>query len=99
MVAARGNENEEKSCKDTELTKSKSSQIFTSAGFELASDNSQFTKNFVSCLNNNVEECLPINKIVKKVSYAVSQSGNQAPKFGKIKDLEDNGGTFFFIKK
>ena len=29
----------------------------------------------------------------------VSQAGNQAPKFGKIKDLVDEGGTYFFIKK
>ncbi len=42
---------------------------------------------------------IPIDKIAKKVTSAVVQSGNQAPKFGKIKDLEDEGGTFFFIKK
>ena len=85
--------------RDWELTKAKSSQVFTSAGFELASDNSQFTKTFVSCLNNNPDPCIPIDKIVKKVTSAVVGAGNQAPKFGKIKDLEDEGGTYFFIKK
>jgi hypothetical protein len=53
----------------------------------------------VSCLNNNTDACLPIEKIVKKVSAAVVAAGNQSPKFGKIKDLEDEGGTYFFIKK
>jgi tetratricopeptide (TPR) repeat protein len=98
LMAMRGGD-DDKRCENFELTKAKSSQVFTSAGYELASDNSQFTKTFVNCLNNNVDPCLPIEKIVKKVSTAVSQAGNQAPKFGKIKDLEDEGGTYFFIKK
>ncbi|PBQ31757.1 hypothetical protein CNR22_08230 [Sphingobacteriaceae bacterium] len=98
LMAMRGGD-EEKRCDNFELTKAKSSQVFTSAGYELASDNSQFTKTFVNCLNNNVDPCLPIEKIVKKVTVSVSQAGNQAPKFGKIKDLEDEGGTYFFIKK
>jgi tetratricopeptide (TPR) repeat protein len=98
LMAMRGGD-DDKRCDNFELTKAKSSQVFTSAGYELASDNSQFTKTFVSTLNNNVEVCLPIEKIVKKVSAAVSQAGNQAPKFGKIKDLVDEGGTYFFIKK
>lgn len=98
LMAMRGGDDEKK-CDNWELTKAKSSQVFTSAGYELASDNSQFTKTFVSCLNNNVDPCIPIEKIVKKVSASVSQAGNQAPKFGKIKDLEDEGGTYFFMKK
>lgn len=98
LMAMRGGD-EEKRCDNFELTKAKSSQVYTSAGYELASDNSQFTKTFVNTLNNNVEPCLPIEKIVKKVNAAVIQAGNQSPKFGKIKDLEDEGGTYFFIKK
>jgi len=98
LMAMRGGE-DEKRCENFELTRAKSSQVFTSAGYELASDNSQFTKTFVSCLNNNVDKCLAIDKIAKKVTVAVSAAGNQAPKFGKIKDLEDEGGTFFFIRK
>jgi len=98
LMAMRGGD-DDKRCDNFELTRAKSSQVFTSAGYELASDNSQFTKTFVNCLNNNVEACLPIEKIVKKVTTAVAGAGNQAPKFGKIKDLEDEGGTYFFIKK
>lgn len=98
LMAMRGGD-DEKRCDNFELTKAKSSQVYTSAGYELASDNSQFTKTFVNTLNNNVEPCLPIEKIVKKVNAAVIQAGNQSPKFGKIKDLEDEGGTYFFIKK
>jgi hypothetical protein len=98
LMAMRGGD-DEKRCDNFELTKAKSSQVFTSAGYELASDNSQFTKTFSATLNNNVEMCLPIEKIVKKVNSAVVAAGNQSPKFGKIKDLADEGGTFFFIRK
>ena len=98
LMAMRGGD-EEKHCDNFELTRAKSAQVYTSAGYELASDNSQFTKTFVSVLNNNLEYCLPIEKIVKKVSVSVTAAGNQTPKFGKIKDLEDEGGTYFFIRK
>lgn len=90
----------EKSCNDWKATKFKSSQVFSSAGYELASDNSQFTKTFASTLSGNPDACIPIETIVSKVKTAVTQSGaKQAPKFGKIAGLEDEDGTFFFIKK
>lgn len=98
LLAMRGGDDNLR-CENNDLIKSKSAQVFTSAGYELASDNSQFTKTFASSLNNNPDACIAAEKIVKKVSAAVIQAGNQAPKFGKIKDLEDEGGTFFFMKK
>ncbi len=98
LLAMRGAD-ENQRCENWELTKSKSSQVITSAGYELASDNSQFTKTFSAALINNPDGCISIDKIAKKVISAVTAAGNQAPKFGKIKDLEDEGGTFFFIKK
>ncbi len=98
LLAMRGGV-EDQRCENSDLIKSKSAQVITSAGYELASDNSQFTKTFSSQLVNNTDACIPIDKIAKKVTAAVVGAGNQAPKFGKIKDLEDEGGTFFFIKK
>lgn len=98
LLAMRGAD-ENQRCENWELTKSKSAQVITSAGYELASDNSQFTKTFSAALVNNPDACISIDKVAKKVISAVTAAGNQAPKFGKIKDLEDEGGTFFFIKK
>ncbi len=98
LLAMRGSE-ENQRCENWELTKSKSAQVITSAGYELASDNSQFTKTFSAALINNPDACISIDKVAKKIISAVTQAGNQAPKFGKIKDLEDAGGTFFFMKK
>lgn len=93
------NATEEKSCGDWEAVKLKSSQVFTSAGYEVAADQSQFTKTFASVLSGNSNACLPIETIVDKVTEAVMQSGNQTPRFGKIKGMEDEGGTFFFVSK
>jgi tetratricopeptide (TPR) repeat protein len=88
-----------KSCNDWKATKFKSSQVFSSAGYELATDNSQFTKTFANTLKSNPNSCIPIETIVIKVKNAVGKGGKQKPKFGKIAGLEDENGTFFFIKK
>lgn len=91
---------ETKSCGDWKATKFKSSQVFSSAGYELATDNSQFTKTFANTLTSNPNACIPIETVVTKVKSAVVKSGaKQKPKFGKIAGLEDENGTFFFIKK
>jgi tetratricopeptide (TPR) repeat protein len=90
----------DRSCNDWQATKFKSSQVFSSAGYELASDNSQFTKTFANTLNSNPNSCIPIETVVSSVKTAVSKGGTkQKPKFGKIAGLEDENGTFFFIKK
>jgi tetratricopeptide (TPR) repeat protein len=89
----------ERDCGDWEATKFKSSQVFSSAGYELAVDNSQFTKTFANTLRNNPNACLPIENVVSKVTVAVAKDGMQKPQFGKIDGLEDEGGTFFFISK
>jgi tetratricopeptide (TPR) repeat protein len=92
-------ENEDRRCSNWEDVRSKSSQVFTSAGYELAIDNSQFTKTFASTLKNNDDSCIPIEEIVKRVKVSVKQNNKQTPKFGIISGLGDENGTFFFIKK
>ena len=89
----------ERRCDDWLDIKSKSSQVLSSAGYELALDNSQFTKTFANMLKNNPDACLPIDVIVKSVKSAVVKNNQQTPKFGTISGLGDENGTFFFIKK
>ena len=89
----------ERVCGDWEATKFRSAQVLSSAGYELAVDNSQFTKTFANMLDHNPNDCIPIEKISNKVVEVVSQTGNQKPSLGKIKGLSDQNGTFFFIKK
>jgi tetratricopeptide (TPR) repeat protein len=86
-------------CSDWNATKFKSSQVFSSAGYELASDNSQFTKTFSNSLVHNPNSCIPIESIVKSVTESVSKNNQQKPQFGKIDGLADENGTFFFIKR
>lgn len=86
-------------CNDWESTRFKSSQVFSSAGYELAVDDSQFTRTFANVLINNPSSCVPIENIVQKVTSAVVNSNQQKPQFGKIAGLEDENGTFFFIPK
>jgi hypothetical protein len=90
---------QERNCDDWEATRFKSSQVFSSAGYELAVDNSQFTRTFANTLANNPDACLPIENVVKKVTLAVEKNDQQKPQFGKIAGLEDENGTFFFIPK
>lgn len=89
----------QRSCDDWQATQFKSSQVFSSAGYELAVDDSQFTRTFATSLQNNPNACIPIEEIVEKVSAAVGSNNQQKPKFGKITGLKDEDGTFFFIAK
>jgi tetratricopeptide (TPR) repeat protein len=89
----------ERACTDWQASRMKSSQVFSSAGYELAKDNSEFTKTFANMLQSNPNACIPIESIVLKVTNAVSQGNKQKPKFGKISGLTDEDGTFFFIAK
>lgn len=88
-----------RSCDDWQATRFKSSQVFSSAGYELAIDNSQFTRTFATSLANNPDACIPIESIVTKVTTAVVKNNQQKPQFGKIAGLEDEDGTFFFMSK
>lgn len=90
---------QERSCDDWTSTKFKSSQVFSSAGYELAVDDSQFTRTFSNVLLNNPGDCIPIENIVMKVTSAVQNTNQQTPQFGKISGLEDEDGTFFFMPK
>ncbi len=86
-------------CDNSLVAGAKSAQVFSSAGYELASDNSRFTATFANTLMNNKNACIPIETIVKSVTAAVETESGQKPKFGKIQGLEDMNGTFFFITK
>jgi hypothetical protein len=89
----------DRDCSNWQATQFKSSQVFSSAGYELAVDDSQFTRTFANALSNNPKACIPIEEIVTAVSTAVGGNNQQKPKFGKITGLKDEDGTFFFIAK
>ncbi len=89
----------ERSCDDWQATRLKSSQVYSSAGYELAQDYSKFTKAIANLLASNPNACIPIESIVLKVNSSLPQDSQQKPKFGKIAGLADEDGTFFFIAR
>jgi len=89
----------DKNCDDKQATHAKSSQVFTSSGYDLSAENSQFTKTFAQSLNHNTNSCMSIEKVVYKVSAAVKKNSKKIPKFGRISGFANDNGTFFFIKK
>jgi tetratricopeptide (TPR) repeat protein len=92
----------EPTCNDKLAAGLKSAQVFSSAGYQLASDNSKFAATFASTLISNINSknaCIPIQTIVKVVTEAVKTEKGQVPKFGTIQGLTDMHGTFFFIAK
>jgi hypothetical protein len=98
-MAMRDDEIQNKACDDWNVTKFKSAQVLTSSNRELSSDNSLFTQAFANTLNNNPNNCVSIEYVAQKVLGIVKQNQKQTPKFGKIKGLDDENGTFFFVKK
>lgn len=91
--------NTNRNCSDWEATKLKSAQVISSATLDLNDDKSIFTKSFAGALKITNDKCLPIEKIYDRVSTAAKQNQKPKPKLGNIQGLQDENGTFFFIKK
>ncbi len=98
-TAMRGGATAPPTCEDPQATGGKSAQVFSSAGYELAVDNSRFTATFANTLMNNKNACIPIESIVKSVTAAVTNTKGQKPQFGNIQGMEVMNGTFFFVAK
>jgi tetratricopeptide (TPR) repeat protein len=88
----------DKHCDNWEFSAAKSSQVLTSTGYELAVQKSVFTEVFSQALESNSNTCIPIDDVFHKINSEVRKS-NQVARFGKINGLEDQNGTFFFIRK
>ncbi|HRG58379.1 MAG TPA: tetratricopeptide repeat protein [Bacteroidia bacterium] len=87
-------------CKKLEQIKNnRSAYVFSSTTNEKASDNSIFCESFADQLNNNQNYCLSMSEVVKFVSGVVEKRQSQRCKYGKIKDINDNIGSFYFLKK
>lgn len=86
------------SCTDLKMETNRSAYIFSSTSFEKASDNSLFCQSFASLLDANKQYCLPVSKIVRFVTETAT-SKNQHCRYGKITNMGDNKGSFYFIRK
>ena len=86
-------------CDEITVTKHSSSQTIVSSGYEFAPEPSVFTRTFAALLTHNINPCLPVENIVNQLIMATSRNNQPMPRFGKITGMQDEGGTFFFIKK
>jgi len=89
---------QEPDCSDYTYATLRSAQVLTSTSQGWASDYSVFADAFAEALNNNPNSCISIDQISNFVSNKVKSALKQNPVFGKIAGLEDEDGTFFFIK-
>ena len=92
-------ETKPRDCNDWEAVKLKAAQVLKSSDREGAADNSTFAKSFSNVLKFAPDHCISIDKITEKVISNVVTTQKQKPKFGNISGLEQQDGTFFFIKK
>ena len=86
-------------CSDWTYASLRSAQVLTSTSGSWAADNSVFANAFAEALTTNPNTCISIDQISEFVIQAVKKSLKQTPVFGKIAGLEDEDGTFFFLKK
>ena len=86
-------------CLKSDAVSRKSAQVFTSSSTEKSSDVSIFNETFCSILKNSPEKCIPIERIRGHVIKSVTNNQNQVPKFGTIMGLEQDKGSFYFMKK
>jgi tetratricopeptide (TPR) repeat protein len=91
--------NSENTCSDWTLTKMSSVECFTSSDGELSSDNSLFAKTFSNVLNNNPAPCISIGSVAEKVKEIVETYQAQKPVFGHITGMDDENGSFIFLKR
>jgi tetratricopeptide (TPR) repeat protein len=85
-------------CKKTDAVKNSSFQVFTSSNSESSSDESLFAETFCNLLKSNPDKCLPVEKVAKKVIETVEKEQKQKPTFGIIPGLNNQNGSFYFIK-
>jgi tetratricopeptide (TPR) repeat protein len=81
------------------INSNSSAYVFSSTTNEKASDNSIFCESFADQLNSNSNLCLPMSDVVKFVSSTVEKRQSQRCKYGKIKDINNNFGSFYFLKR
>ncbi|MFN5628132.1 MAG: hypothetical protein ACK48W_02495, partial [Bacteroidota bacterium] len=85
-------------CKKTDAVKNPSFQVFTSSNSESSSDESLFAETFCNFLKSNPDKCLPVERVAKKVIETVVKEQKQKPTFGIIPGLNNQNGSFYFIK-
>jgi hypothetical protein len=76
-----------------------SRQAMTSGNLSEVPDESAFCKYLVDNLNKNEEEYLSSEQLFSSFRIGVMNNSDADPQYGIIRNVDDNGGEFLFIKK
>lgn len=84
---------------NSDLAGLKSSQVLGLSTEDTFSDDIGLAQELVEVLNNNQEGCISVEDVFIKVSDSLGSDENQKLVLGNILGLENENGTFFFIKR
>ena len=76
-----------RNCNDREAVKLKSSQVFSSAGYEMAADNSQFTKTFANTLMTTRMPACPLRPLWTRFRWLCRKITSRNRNSEKLPDL------------
>lgn len=76
-----------------------SRQAMTSGNLSEVPDESAFCRYLVENLNKNEEEYLSSEQLFSSFRIGVMNNSDADPQYGIIRNVDDNGGEFIFIKK
>ncbi len=89
----------EPDCSQAGQVQRKSYQVLSALGYDLAANESLFSRTFASALTGNTQKCITIQSIAKKLTITLLKNHQDRPQFGNIAGLNHEGGTFLFYKK
>ncbi len=81
------------------IYKKKSRRAITSGSMESVPDKSQFNRFFVKYLKDNTYDVYYSRRLFTDLYAPVSSNTNTVPDEGPLKEADDEGGDFIFIKK
>lgn len=88
-----------RSCNDWETTQLRSSQVLSASGYQQAAGQSPLTQNFAQLLLQESDGCMPVEKVVLRMSSESNIPRSSIPRLGVISGMGDENGTFFFIRE
>jgi Caspase domain len=81
------------------MMKRQSRKAMTSGSLTTVPDKSVFMKYLLQVLNENNEKYLSTEKLFEQLRPIVRNNTDTEPRYGEIKNTNDEGGTFLFIRK
>lgn len=99
LFATANQEKSAVSCEKLESIHMKSAQMLTVSNKEMLPENKLFSQSFSNILSNNTAPCISIESLSEKINTMLTQNKKGPAKFGRIKGITEEKGSFLFFKK